>query len=632
MKSITRNLQEAVAQRLLPSITVYNRLEGRPRADKFERALRAEVRDALWMLTRQWQMGEFQGDDAGSPIFSKVRVETTRLRRYRPANGAPQYFDDGTPLEARVERLSVPFAQGEQELALDLRLSMGRHWLKLIASLPAAARAEYLTRYPIDPVNPLATDDASVCAHPEAWSVIAAVAGRRLDGGKLYFYLKEPPHRASDGIAALAGFEAQADALGDRFVAWFERLLHVPQASASETSTAAGSAWLPDRLEYQFDCSAPTGAPDGSQKVYAAEQYVHGHLDWYSFDVDPTRKSLENEGDPPLETPPDTTSSSTLTMLPTQVSFNGMPNTRWWAFEDNRTSFGDIKPDTTDLAKLMLIEFGLVYANDWYLIPFTVPAGSIANVRGMTVTNVFGERIWVEAAGRGDDDDWQRWALFLVSIRGKGHEPADLSLLVPPSAQATLEGKPREAVSFARDEMANMVWGIETTIALPTGEPKHGHEAARETRAFYERDLERRLGAPPTPPPFAEPAKIRYELMSTVPENWIPMIPAHMPNDNREIQLQRAAMPRILPGDSASPVPVRPRTSFLRTGLEQTPAVGYFLHEEEVPRAGAVVTQSFQRTRWRDGRAWLWLGARKRTGRGEGSSGLAFDRLVDRGD
>ena len=58
-------------------------------------------------------------------------------------------------------------------------------------------------------------------------------------------------------------------------------------------------------------------------------------------------------------------------MLPTQVTFNGMPNTRWWEFEDGRTNFGDIKPDTTDLAKLLLIEFGLVYANDWFLIPFT---------------------------------------------------------------------------------------------------------------------------------------------------------------------------------------------------------------------------------------------------------------------
>ena len=34
-----------------------------------------------------------------------------------------------------------------------------------------------------------------------------------------------------------------------------------------------------------------------------------------------------------------------------------------------RTNFGDVKPDTTDLAKLLLIEFGLVYANDWFLDP-----------------------------------------------------------------------------------------------------------------------------------------------------------------------------------------------------------------------------------------------------------------------
>lgn len=44
---------------------------------------------------------------------------------------------------------------------------------------------------------------------------------------------------------------------------------------------------------------------------------------------------------------------------------------------------------------------------------------------------------------------------------------------------------------------------------------------------------------------------------------------------------------------------------------------------------GVLVTQRFQRTRWRDGRSWLWLGVRKQTGRGEGSSGLAFDQIVD---
>ena len=47
----------------------------------------AEVRDALWMLTKQWQMGEFRGSDAGSPVFAKLLMSTTRLTKFRPAAG-----------------------------------------------------------------------------------------------------------------------------------------------------------------------------------------------------------------------------------------------------------------------------------------------------------------------------------------------------------------------------------------------------------------------------------------------------------------------------------------------------------------------------------------------------------------
>jgi hypothetical protein len=98
----------------------------------------------------------------------------------------------------------------------------------------------------------------------------------------------------------------------------------------------------------------------------------------------------------------------------------------------------------------------------------------------------------------------------------------------------------------------------------------------------------------------------------------------------REVQLQRAAMLRILTDDpDPTPDSVRPRTSLLRPGLEETPAEKYILHKEEVPRAGSLVSLGYQRTRWRDGRAWVWLGVRKKTRRGEGSSGLAFDQIVD---
>ena len=74
--------------------------------------------------------------------------------------------------------------------------------------------------------------------------------------------------------------------------------------------------------------------------------------------------------------------------------------------------------------------------------------------------------------------------------------------------------------------------------------------------------------------------------MSSVPENWIPMIPVHVPGDNRETQLQRAAMLRIMTGDTdPKPNAVRPRTFLLRQGLEEDSPAPYKLHEEEIPRA-----------------------------------------------
>ena len=183
-----------------------------------------------------------------------------------------------------------------------------------------------------------------------------------------------------------------------------------------------------------------------------------------------------------------------------------------------------------------------------------------------------------------------------------------------PAAQKVLDGRPLEELLLARDEMANMVWAVDKTIGLPSGEPKHGAEAARETRAYFLRDFERRHGHAPIQPPGAPGARIRYSVMSEVPGNWIPMIPVHVEGDNREVQLQRAAMLRILEGDSVGgvpvdPAPVRPRTSLMRVGLDGAGApAAYLLHEEEVSRAGVRVVQAFRRTRWRDGRAWVWLG------------------------
>ena len=104
-----------------PDDHLWNRLEGRPRTHDFKRALAAEIRDPLFLLTKQWQMGEFQGDDAGSPITAKVDIQTTRLTKYKPAGHPAEPFADDVPLEAKVEQRPIPFGSAGQPLSLDIR-------------------------------------------------------------------------------------------------------------------------------------------------------------------------------------------------------------------------------------------------------------------------------------------------------------------------------------------------------------------------------------------------------------------------------------------------------------------------------------------------------------------------------
>src|SRR5439155_19028640 len=88
----------------VPIVRGWNRLEGRPRSPDFERSLRAEVRDPLWFLTRQWQYGEFEGDDAGSPIDARLAYTAWPLDGFVDASGASSNYERAIPLETRVER------------------------------------------------------------------------------------------------------------------------------------------------------------------------------------------------------------------------------------------------------------------------------------------------------------------------------------------------------------------------------------------------------------------------------------------------------------------------------------------------------------------------------------------------
>jgi hypothetical protein len=605
--TVVPDMKVALTDRLHPAITRWNRLEGRPRTHDFDRALAAEVRDGLWMLARQWQLGEFTGDDAGSPMLARAVIDVASIETYQPDDAAAGPLPD-QPLEATVEQRRIPFLAGSQKLALDLRLIVGRRWLKLLAAsaaqpggVSADYRGAYRTRHGVTVPDATLTEHAAVVAHPEAWQQVGAAAERAMDGIAFLDFIGDPANDPFDGIGPAAADEAKLADLADRLRLWFGSLISQPAVGGND-------AWLARRLEYQFGTS---GAEAGTRISLRAEEFHGGPLDWYTFDRAPD--------DVPDGEPTVPIDRRVQTFVPASIVFEGMPNTRWWTFEDRRTNFGEVRPDTTDLGKVLLMEFALVYANDWFVLPYTVPVSTLADVRGIAVTTVFGERFWVEPAPDQPVPGWERWSAYaLTSTAPQSSHRRRLVLL--PTAPKVQDGSAIEEIALVRDEMANMVWGVERRIALPSGVAAPGAEAARQYRAF----LQGLLGPPPSLPP--EPAApIRYQVMNTVPEHWIPFIAVHVPGSVREIELQRAALPRILDNDPDRPEKVRPRTSLLRHGLP----TAYFLFEEEVPRAGAVLSQRFRRTRWSDGRVITWLGVRKQTGRGEGSSGLRFDALID---
>src|SRR5262249_30192437 len=142
-------------------------------------------------------------------------------------------------------------------------------------------------------------------------------------------------------------------------------------------------------------------------------------------------------------------SSIVRTTLPTPVTFPGMPNPRWWTMEDGRTNFGAIRPDTTDLAKLLFIEFGLLFSNDWFLTPLTTRAGSLVTVTGLMVTDTFGERVWIDPVDAAAPDERSRFSLFTLSMKPGG--APDPTLLVGAAAPKVQESAPFEAVMLVRD-------------------------------------------------------------------------------------------------------------------------------------------------------------------------------------
>lgn len=566
------------------SITIWNRLEPRDDAVDMEASLSAPIADPLWLLHRQWQLGELEANDAGSPIAVTVQRSEAPLTAYRPGSpggGGPRsgYDPAALPLEPLIEAERVRGLPGRHGR---LAAETGAHWLRLLrldkvggAALVKAFRAAFAIELEPSP-HPL--------ADPVGAEAAVVLDGRAIDGDRLAAELRaarDPDGRLTKLPVSFPAGSAALLAVAVKWLRWYEELLFEPAATATPTPTPRG--WQPRRLEYQF--AAGTN-PAGSEATFGATAYDDGHLDWADLST----------GHRPVGAARRAPTSVDDVVIPVPLSYAGMPAHRHWEIEDSVVSFAAIQAGSTDIVRMLLTEFALIYGDDWFLIPLAATVGSLVTIEKVTVRDTFDMVSEVPATAAPEAPPRARWGMYLHSATAEPPAtsliPGPDSLLIVPALPAVLGGSPLEETAFFRDEQANLVWAVERTtpsaLGTPTDRYRYSQPATRVNVDVTD------IGD----------SELIYRLATPIPSNWHPYLPKRTP-DGMDITLERLAA---------------------RTPEGQIVAESRIVEDEEVSRGGLVVERTWQYARWSGGQPLLWLGRRVRGGRGEGSSGLAFDQ------
>jgi hypothetical protein len=549
----------------MPSVTTWNRIEPRCRSFDLQAALEARVHDPLWLLARQWQVGEFEGRNAGSPVMATVQCSIAPFDRFSVAGQTPQVYDVREPIEVLVEQEAVwPLnAAGDYRQATEA----GLYFLRLLnaAQLPPTIWSSYLALYPLSGTA------------GNAQTISSIVAGRVIDGIKLHADLLA----AGSNLPSLPAVPAtQHDSVlkvTRDWLAWYATLF-------SEPAQTVG--WLSDRMEYSFAMGAAAGTDS-----YTAQEYDGGAVDWYTFDR--SAKPLAGGTLQP--------STRSISFIATPVTFRGMPARRFWEMEDAATDIGQLSAAAEDLGRLLLREFVLIYGNDWFQFPLPVPVGSKVDITSLSVADTFGVTTVIPHYSTFDGalGNWRMFRLSADSSDGSTLSPAAAlphPLLITPGGVAPIDGSAVEEVLLLRDELANMAWGIERTVPGASGQP-------------LDRTTAWNTNLPIAPPPAPDAVPL-YRLGSDIPDYWLPFLLVPGTDSKGPMTLQRGKLPTSPTGPLGRML-ADSKTIFL----------------EEVPREGVLLERRYRCARGLDGAVYLWMGRQRSIGTGEGRSGLRFDFL-----
>jgi hypothetical protein len=570
----------ASATLLVPSITSWTRLEPWPRDPTMQRSLQAQIRDAVWMLARQWQMGEFLGDDAGSPVQATLGGELQTVTTYRPGPdpGAMVPVDPKLPLEVHVERESVTLKlRGSVQLGYYFESLVRKAGIAGANTVIAAFRAAF-------PIAPSAPDPTY--APIDALRFRSLTSGKALDGEALYASavavaagktpaIPLPPEASDPGMPAV---------LAD-LVAYRASLFNEP---------AHDPAWQPSSIDYDFALGSP--APN-NDLLLDAPSFPGGHLDWYSFTLEPGDRGQVATANPAQVTP------ISFNFFPNHVVFRGMHDPRWWMFEDSVTDFGQLDAQHVDLAKLLVMEFAFVYGNDWFSVPVPTPIGNLSRITTLVVTDNFGLRTFIRPAEQTQVNAGETpWSMYKLSGPGTRSD----FIMKAPTLGLVDDADQLEEVSFVRDDVAAMAWAVEHQLQSDLDLPVDAQEA------YMQRLKEN--GPPAAPVATPGGPKIYYTTEIPVPDNWIPMVPVQTAQG--ALYLRRGTMD--VPTASGL-------LKIVARALILEPGKPYFLADHVVPRSGVKVDRYFRRTRSMDGTTYVWMARRSGPSAGPAWSGLRFD-------
>lgn len=598
-------------------------LETRTREGDITDALRFRVYDPLWMLARQWQLGEFRGNDAGTAMSVCCEVKSAPITRYVLRGGKALSVIADEPVEPYVEgieRTITPLVRVESasyflDLVYDCREIVNKsQFLDSLRDRPELSLDAEAFSQP----GQGSLENPEIAAYTESRNSRLAsfrnsFAGKTFDGFKLYRMLRVGKDKEY----------GCPDSLANAYINWFYDR-YKPEDNGS-------NSWSTRSLGYQFGC-------ENSYGTFSAKDYEGGRLSWYSFDQGERGDGKEN------------VRTELIGTLPVPASYPGAPNMRLWEFEDRKVFLGN-SAGMQAKGNVAFLQFATMYNNDWMVCPLKTELGRYIQVEKITVFDSFGVQSVIRR--RAEDTDaktyGQQWHMFENTHVNEHADPdgSAQGLLFPPSLTHVQEGAPVEQVNFLRDEMANMVWGVETRIDDGCGSTMDASLLASEVGAYvtdsYQKEVKKAVhvvradGDNQAMMMSGRRSDFKYVLMNSVPFNWIPFVPQHLRDEDekkryagflggREVVLRRGKMPCFF---DRQYWPVRPLTDLLRPEMAPEGEVPLFIDEEQVQGVGTQVVKSCQRARWVGGKTYTWMGYSKELKYTQGNSGLEFDTLKE---